>query len=362
MQLPDDFGLSPVQTLARVGDPQPSHLHSAFWSHWQQAVAAVEPGIDPIEPASGGQLCRWLSVGAVRITGLLLKPRPPHSTRAAMIVLHGYESPAPLEAQASRWEGLVERGVAVLVIRVRGYPHSQLDTGDLTSSALSPFGYISHGLDAPVRTPADAMAWILPRAVADVATAARGLREHLARSAGQVPLYLAGESFGGGLAVIAASVLGPWGEVQRLVIGLPSLGDWTWRLEHRAGSGAGAHVAALLRQHASRQAEILATLRLCDAVVHAPRVRCPVLCKLALRDDVVPAPAAAAVFNALGSAAGNKWRCLVPFGHFDGGIRNARAHADFDRLAERFLDPATDPAMIDVPAGPGAEPRGATLA
>jgi hypothetical protein len=62
---------------------------------------------------------------------------------------------------------------------------------------------------------------------------------------------------------------------------------------------------------------------------------------------VVPAPSAAAVFNALGTPRALKWRYVVRYGHFEGGIRDARAHARFERLAERFLDPAVEPTGID---------------
>jgi hypothetical protein len=66
-----------------------------------------------------------------------------------------------------------------------------------------------------------------------------------------------------------------------------------------------------------------------------------------MRDDVVPAPAAAAVFNALGSDPGCKWRFVVKRGHADGGIADARRHALFDRLVREFLGPDEDPCSRD---------------
>ena len=46
----------------------------------------------------------------------------------------------------------------------------------------------------------------------------------------------------------------------------------------------------------------------------------------------------------IGSAGGpEKARFLTPFGHFDGGIADARRHALFDRFTTDFLDPSIKP-------------------
>ncbi|HRJ50853.1 MAG TPA: hypothetical protein PKU91_09975, partial [Phycisphaerales bacterium] len=92
--------------------------------------------------------------------------------------------------------------------------------------------------------------------------------------------------------------------------------------------------------HRSSPERFRAAIGIADAVVHAAEVRAPTLCKLAERDDVVPAPSAAAVYNAIGTDPVAKWRFVTPYGHFDGGIRNARRHAIFDKVVELFLDPS----------------------
>jgi hypothetical protein len=127
----------------------------------------------------------------------------------------------------------------------------------------------------------------------------------------------------------------------------------SWRRAHAMGFDArhGRVIATGLQRelheflllHAAREEVILDRLRLLDAVVHASRVRCSTLCKLALVDDVVPAPAASAVYNALGADPGRKHRFLVPFGHFDGGLRNARRHALFESMLLDFFDPSRTP-------------------
>ncbi|QKK09594.1 MAG: hypothetical protein HND58_16435 [Planctomycetota bacterium] len=99
----------------------------------------------------------------------------------------------------------------------------------------------------------------------------------------------------------AAQTPHDWLRIDRLAIGLPTFGDWSWRLEdpERMAFGSGAELRALLRSLGpDAAAEARETLRLCDAAVHAKKVRAATLCKLALRDEVVPAPSAAAVFNA----------------------------------------------------------------
>jgi hypothetical protein len=92
------------------------------------------------------------------------------------------------------------------------------------------------------------------------------------------------------------------------------------------------------------QQELLSVLDLLDAVHHARAATCPVLCKLALRDDVVPAPSAAAVFNALASP--QNWAFWTRFGHYDGGIADARRHELFERVHPAFADPVLEAARV----------------
>jgi len=74
---------------------------------------------------------------------------------------------------------------------------------------------------------------------------------------------------------------------------------------------------------------------------------------------MVPAPAAASVFNALATDPARKWRHVVKYGHFDGGIADMRRHAAFEKLVVEFLDPAKEPEETmtavppaDIPAQP----------
>lgn len=346
MHQPEDFGYSPIRTLTQVADCAPASAHSVFWNVWQSEVFALPvPAIevrrpadsDPSDPSASHQ---FESLRHVRIGGALFLPPKPTPVRAALVALHGYTDVPRLASEEERWRGLCSKGVAVFCPRVRGFAGSQLDA---TAAAQNPLGWITHGLDTPVAKPSEAttaaMSWVLPQAVADVALACLAMARRFGLG---TPVSLIGESFGAALAVMGAVQVEERLKIERLAIGLPSLGDWPWRLQHRAG-GVGGQVEQFLRLHSARSERMVDLLRLLDTAVHAPMVRSPTLCKLAERDDVVPAPTSAAVFNAIGTDPGLKWRFVVPFGHFDGGIKNARKHAEFDRAVDSFLDPAWDP-------------------
>lgn len=342
MHLPDDFGLSPVRTLAHVGDLTPSHLHQHFWTLWSGAVFGSQPRLraragkelDASDPSADHE---FESLQHVRI-GCRLS-MPPKGTRAVggVVVLHGYERPPPVGVDAERFAPLTMRGLAVLCVRVRGYAGSRLDVPAWTDD---PAGYIAHGL-ASFHGKADGLLdWSIPRAVADAANACRALRAMLGNGA---PIALSGPSFGGGLATIAAAQLSAKEEIARLSISLPSLGDWKWRGAHEAPPGSAGRQAAIAindiaRGEPEREQQMHEALRVCDALIHAAKVRCPALGMLAERDETVPAPTAAGLFNALAADPGFKWRFVVPAGHHDSGLRNARRHALFQRCELDFLD------------------------
>lgn len=356
MQLPDDFGLGPIATLAHVGHTQASWRHAAFWGAWEKAFSPEAPCIrelaasaaDTTDPTATHQFesVRSMSIGAV-----LVEPPTGVRLRAGVVAVHGYTNVGPLAGDRERWEYLASRGVACLSIRLRGFPGSARDGGLFTDH---PAGWICQGLselvaaeDAPPSV--QVATWIVPQAVADIVNAARALSRWMS---GAAPVYLFGESLGAGLAVIAAARGRRLVKIERLALELPSMGDWRWRLDRdrenaqgweRTPNSAGFHVRTLLRQHQQNADRFMDALRICDAVVHAPEVTVPAVCKLAERDEVVPAPCAAAVYNALGTDPDLRWRFVVPYGHFDGGLRNARRHALFERAVDLFLDPQRTP-------------------
>ncbi len=330
--------------LLHVADPTPTSGFQQFWSTWHDRVWALPAALEPLgRPGSAsyaapvaGLTHTITSTGGVRVGCRVDRPVGSEQPRGVVIVLHGYGMSAeePLVAPS----GLLDRGLATITLRVRGYPGSQSETGDLLAR---PGGYACQNIES-------AEHWVVGDAVADVVCAFRAARSAFGDA---LPVSIQGESFGGGLAVIAASAIAVRDGVFRLAIGLPTLGDWTWRLAHpqpgTASGSLGDQVQRWLAIHPQEREAALRTLRLFDAVTHARRVACPVVCKLALHDDVVPPPAAAAVFNALGAAPGWKWRFVTRTGHGSGhgaeAVADLRRHALCTRLTNEFLDPIEYP-------------------
>ena len=339
---PTDFAMTPISTLSYVADPRLSRRHSPFWSQWDDRMRALTPRLteffgDAGASGDAGVTHTFASMDDVTIGARLLLPEGVVKPSAVVVMLHGYES-SPLDDD-NPW---ADAGVAALQLRVRGFPGSHFETGDLKRPDRNDHGWFCHGLG-------DLQTWILPGAVADVVCACKALID---RFGSGTPIMLYGESFGGGLAVLAASRLAGTGVVSRIAVGLPSMGAWRWRLaqsqseQMNSAGGINAEVFDWINLHRDREAEIVENLSVCDSAIHARRVRIPALFKLAERDDVVPAPAAAAVYNALGTDAGLKHREVVRHGHFDGGIADGRRHAQWARHAVAFLNPANAPALL----------------
>ena len=349
---PEDYGYSHVQTFAHIGDPTPSADHSVFWKHWYSRLVETQPVlikrsvVDDSDPSATHQ---FESADGVQIGCTLVLPSNKRPVRASLVTAHGYTLTKSLKESKARWQSIADQGVAVLIIRLRGYPGSQIGIGDQTKPDQHGAGWIARGFDADRHEE-----WILPNAVADVCNACRVMRNALLHRDTDTSIvvdpaidhpgvFLSGRSLGGGLSTIAAAqLIGKLsGEsiIDRLAIALPSLGDWYWRLAHQP-SGTTLDILKVIREHPEREDELISRLRLCDAVVHGRKVRVPTLGMLAQKDDVAPAPSAAAVFNAIEADPGRKWRFVVPYGHFDGGIANARRHALFERCLTEFFDPS----------------------
>ncbi len=351
---PDDFGFNAVRTMAHVVDPVLSLNHSGFWKQWYAGLIDGSPNLrvriveDPSDPSATHE---FDSLGGVRIGCTIVLPENGMPVRRAVVTTHGYTDPEPLGNAARHWKRVANNGVAVLILRLRGFPGSQIGIGDQTTPDEIGAGWIGRGFAS--ETDAD---WILPHAVADVCNGVRAMRNALldrsevklksADDLDHAGVWLHGHSLGGGIATIAAAqLIGRLANepiVDRLAIKLPSLGAWAWRL-HQRTSGTAGDIARVITHHADRAEALIDRVRLCDAAIHALHVRVPTLAMLACRDDVVPAPSAAAVFNAIDAGPGMKWRFTVPYGHFDGGIGNARRHALFGRALSDFFDPACSP-------------------
>ena len=341
MNEPRDYGLDAHRTLAFVVDPTPPPGFVQHWTHWQSVVWADAPTLLSIRDAlpthdaarleEHGVTHVFQSMGDVTIGTRLTLPEG--EVRGVVITTHGYGCP---DVPLNDHNPFTERGLAFLQVRVRGYPGSHLSTGHLS---VIEDGYITRGLLDEDTT----RHWTLSGAVADLVNAFRAVR---ARFGAATPISIHGESFGGGLAVIAASQIIGRDHVERLALGVPTFGAWAWRFAQPVTIGAGAELAIYRRANPEHRERIDALLHLHDAVIHARRVVCPTICKLALLDEVVPAPSAAAIFNALGSDPGRKWRYVTRYGHFDGGMADLRRHALYESMVADFFDVRQRPRAI----------------
>ncbi len=356
-ELPSDFGMGAVETYAHVGDPTPAPDHSVFWNAWFERLAQESPVLnarsaeDPTDPSATHE---FVSTHGVRIGCRLITPAKDVPVRASLVTVHGYSTPETLEQEDRRWSAVCDKGVAVLAIRLRGYPGSRTNMhgGAFDLDASDPSWITTGFADYQHKD------WVLPDALADVCNAVRVMRNALlGRDARDLEpwlegeprhpdIYLHGRSLGGGLATIAASQLSGrmLGRpiVDRLALEVPSLGAWNWRLKH-SNAGLSARFKSILDAYPDRREELIHRLRLMDAVVHGRKVRVPTLAMLAQRDEVAPAPTAAAVFNAIDSDPGYKWRFCVPCGHVDGDIATNRRMVVFKDVMRDFFDPDVHP-------------------
>ena len=320
---PEDYGLTAEETLAQRVSGVPPGDFDAFWSEFREEAESLpriwRNAVDPDEPSE----VIVPSVRSVRIVARVSCPPGRQADyRGGVITSHGSGAEASFPRAPEPW---CEHGLVTVRLRVRGYPPSTWDLPDCRSD------WILRGIETPET-------WILRGAVADVIQCFRGLRAWLGDDR---PIGLHGESLGGGLAVMAAAQLAAMGDPpHRLVAGLPSFGNWTWRAGRYCG-GTGALVNEFLISMREDAEFLLERMGLLDAAHHAPRVTCPTLVKLAERDDVVPAPSAASIANAL--PPDQLWRWITRYGHFEGGIADLRRHALFERMHPGFLDPTRSP-------------------
>lgn len=336
LSAPDDYGLTPDQTLAhRIDAIPPADFAEAFDVHWaafRETFATLPTRWQGRVDSPTNQVV-IRSLDSVRIAARVTMPDEGAEPRGIVVTSHGYSNvPDDFDDEPERWTAL---GLATVRVRVRGYPPSTADIDDLRAGGAWITHRLPHSIDS-------AGAWVVRGAVADIMQTVNCARSHFGES---LPVTLHGESLGGGLATIAAAQLTRMGRApDRLVLALPTFGDWRWRaLRYCNGSGALVNIMLDALRNKDRDNMLLGLL-LYDAALHASVIEIPTLTKLALRDDVVPAPSAAAVYNALATL--RKWRFITPYGHFDGGLADCRRHVLFERLQTAFADPADAPEQV----------------
>ncbi|WP_318152947.1 acetylxylan esterase [Microbacterium helvum] len=264
------------------------------WRRWRReaAEAAARPELTSLG-RSGAHDVFEVAFGTsdgLRLRGWFGMPAA-GAARVGIVHSHGYGGrDAPDFAR-------VPDDAAVIFPVARGLGALNVEVGAPSTSDR----HVLHGIESPET-------YALGRCAAELWTAG----DVLVELAGDLPLYLVGESFGGGIGALAL----PWDD--RLIgatLVVPSFGQYDIRLQVPC-LGSGEHVRTYVADHP----EAREVLRLFDASTAATFVRVPVRVEAALWDASVPAPGQFAVANAVAQAeaAGTGARLeleVLPAGH-----------------------------------------------
>jgi cephalosporin-C deacetylase len=282
------------------------------WRRWRREAAgvAVRAEATPLGRRGAHDVFEvsFRTLDGLRLRGWLGMPAA-GGARVGVVHSHGYGGrDAP---DFSRVPG--DAAVIFPVARGRG----ALNTGIGAPSTSEQ--HVLHGIRDPET-------YAIGRCAVDLWSAGDALLE----IAGDLPLYLVGESFGGGIGALAL----PWDDrVIGATLIVPSFGQYDIRLQVPcAGSG------EPLRRYVAGHPEARDVLRLFDASTAATFARVPVRVEAALWDASVPAPGQFAVANAVAQAeaAGSGARLeleVLPAGHaeYPGMLRVTAAAAQATR-------------------------------
>jgi cephalosporin-C deacetylase len=276
-----------------------------FWNSTARAVAEVRPQPSlsrQVSPAPGLHLdaLSFTSLGHETISGYLLTHDVPEP-RPLIVHTHGYNSQCDIMLNWAR------EGCHVCGIDVRGFGRS-------TGLPLAPKGWVLTGIDAPQTS-------IIRGAVADVWQAIAVARQLLGWRISRTTL--AGFSFGGALAVMAAA-FDPYSNL--LVAGQPTFGWHSERLR-LSTAGSSAEIRRYLDNNPESAAQAMDTLQYFDTLHFATRVQKATVIGAGLDDDVVPSRSVMGIASRLTSAPAEL--LLLPVSHSDDPRESL--WAEFDR-------------------------------
>ena len=282
------------------------------WRRWRRDAAGVpaRPGLTPLGRRGRHDVFEvaFDTLDGLRLRGWFGMPAA-GPVRVGVVHSHGYGGrDAP---DFSR----VPADAAVIFPVARGLGALNVEVGAPSTSER----HVLHGIDDPET-------YAIGRCAVDLWTAG----DVLVELAGDVPLYIVGESFGGGVGALAF----PWDDrVIGATLIVPSFGQYDIRLQVPcAGSG------EPLRRYVQAHPEAREVLRFFDASTAATFARVPVRVEAALWDANVPAPGQFAVAHAVAQAqsAGTGARLeleVLPAGHaeYPGMLRVVAAAATATR-------------------------------
>ncbi|MDF2992792.1 MAG: acetyl esterase [Microbacterium sp.] len=298
-----DYGFDLVALRAVPPVPPPPGF-AARWRAWYDEALTVDPHprVRPLGHRGGRELfaIEHTVSGGLRLGGWFATAVEGHPTRVGVVHSHGYGGRE--EPEFDR----VPADAAVFFALARGQGRLNAGVGAPTPTE----GHVLHG----IRTIDE---YVLGRCAVDLWHAGSALRV----LAGELPLYLVGESFGGGIGALAL----PWDpRVVGATLIVPSFGQYDLRLR-MACEGSGERVRKYVAAHPSARD----VLRFFDASTAAGFASVPVRVEAALRDGHVPPPGQFAVANAIEQAPGATLELAVlPFGHREyDGLAEVRAEA-----------------------------------
>jgi cephalosporin-C deacetylase len=253
-----------------------------FWHDTlaQAAQYPLNPSLDPVPMRSTEEVevfeVKWDSFAGVRIAGWYCRPRRRAGRLPALIHVPGYVS-EPLLPKASAREGYCSLSVAP---RGKLRSNAQFNPGYpglLTENIVDRNTYSYRGFYV------DAL-----RAV-DVVL---GLEEVDPSRIG-----VAGSSQGGALTIVT-SAMRP--EITAASAGAPYLCGFmdAIQLTH---SYPYQEINDYLRLHPDREPQVRQTVEYFDGINFAPKIKCPIIVNVGLKDDVCPPETGFAVFEAIGS-------------------------------------------------------------
>ena len=292
-----------------------------FWARTRAELESVAPSLSRKEVSHAKDSSLVLecisfdSLRGVRVCGYLLHAPAEHG-RPLVVHSHGYNSECEVQW---RW---AQAGVDVVGIDIRGFGRSAQAVPD-----LSRHGYILTGWRSPETS-------ILRGAICDYVRAVDIGRQLLM----PIRTVLHGNSFAGGLALMAAAQLPP---ADLLAIASPTFG-WAEGRHFFVRSGSGDEVNRFLQAQPEAAEDLMLVLRYFDPIHFAEQVACPALVGVGLQDEVVPAKTVYGIANHLG---GPHEIREFPVGH---------TSLPEERLWEAFETEWLSMAIEGVPAGFGA--------
>ena len=279
----------------------PSTRQGDFDAYWNDALAEsadipLDVATEPLDyPAEGVRVSRLTYSGGApgRICGWLLEPEGARNA-PGMVFYHGYGGG---KGQVYDYLGWALQGYAVLAVDVRG------QQGESEDHALYPGGHVVGWMTAGILDP---RRYYYRGVYLDAVRAVDALASREGVDGARIGVT--GNSQGGGLS-LAAAALHP--RVRLSLPGIPFLCHFARAMDLAEG-GPYPELTGYCNRFPAHREQVERTLSYVDGMNLAPRISCPVMMTVGLRDAICPPSTAFATYNALGTS--EKEMLVYPFG------------------------------------------------